>query len=71
MGLLLQTGNVTDMPKAPQGFNTCGNWAPAGSDLQGEAEPQFSGTSGGISKYSVLDWMLCMNAFVIMFLLKS
>ena len=35
MGLVLQVGEVKDMPRAPKGFPKCGNWA-FGGDAEDE-----------------------------------
>ena len=45
MGLILQVGNMTDMPQTPKNFPKCGNWKFQGYDTDDEEKPITCGAA--------------------------
>ena len=61
MGLILQVGNATDMPKTPKNFPKCGNWKFQGFDTDDEGIPVTCGTgqkTGDVTTFAFLGLFL-------------
>ena len=64
MGLILQVGNSSQIPKTPKNFPRCGNWKFDGYDAEMDDEPYVT---CGASKIASVNLLLAVYMFLTVF----